>query len=172
MGSRVRVSSAPLKQKRNSLQGVPLLFHICIHAGGINLKSVDLRVSNFRHCVGCQKWSEDSGKRRYCLSVASCVSAEIRVTVIFGNARHTAGDFSFVSFLLVMQKKRKTIESLEHLEHLETKQHDRSPPDHNINHHRRTKQRRNSGDRQRIGKQIGDDVAHQKQVGTNQCCGG
>ena len=119
-----------------------------------------------------QKWSEDFEKRRYCLSEASCVSAEIRVTVIFGNARHTAGDFSFVSFLLVMQKKRKTIESLEHLEHLETKQHDRSPPDHNINHHRRTKQRRNSGDRQRIGKQIGDDVAHQKQVGTNQCCGG
>ena len=34
-----------------------------------------------------QKWSENFDKRRYCLSVASCVSAEIRATYIFGNAR-------------------------------------------------------------------------------------
>ena len=54
-----------------------------------------------------QKWSENFGQRRYCLSEASFVSAEIRVRYIFGNARHTAGDFSLVSFLLVMQKKRK-----------------------------------------------------------------
>ena len=54
-----------------------------------------------------QKWSENFGQRRYCLSEASFVSAEIRVTYIFGNDRHTVGDFSLVSFLLVMQKKRK-----------------------------------------------------------------
>ena len=54
-----------------------------------------------------QKWSENSDKRRYCLSEASFVSAGIRATDIFGNARHTAGDFSLVSFLLVRQKKRK-----------------------------------------------------------------
>ena len=35
-----------------------------------------------------QKWSGNFGKRRYCLSVASFVSAEIRATCIFGNARH------------------------------------------------------------------------------------
>ena len=45
--------------------------------GGINLKNECQRVCCFRHCVGCQKWSEDFGKRRYCLSVASFVSAEI-----------------------------------------------------------------------------------------------
>ena len=75
--------------------------------GRVNLKSEGQRVSNFRHWVGCQKWSENFGKRRYCLSEASFVSAEIRATCIFGNARHTAGDFSLVSFLLVRQKKRK-----------------------------------------------------------------
>ena len=54
-----------------------------------------------------QKWSENSDKRRYCLSEASFVSAGIQARYIFGNARHTAGDFSLVSFLLVRQKKRK-----------------------------------------------------------------
>ena len=35
-----------------------------------------------------QKWNENFGKWRYCLNAAGFVSAEIRVTYIFGNARH------------------------------------------------------------------------------------
>ena len=45
-----------------------------------------------------QKSSEYCEKRRYCLSKASCAVAAVRVSYIFGNARHTADEFSLLRF--------------------------------------------------------------------------
>ena len=46
-------------------------------------------------------------KVRLCGLSGLLLLALCRVTYIFVSARHTAGDFSLVSFLLVRQKKRK-----------------------------------------------------------------